>query len=124
MGSILKLSCVRVCHESLINMRAHSWAGRVGHGARPTAKCAFRYITTTTARREPHGGFYFSLLSSFRDDFGDHLPTSERLRRSNFDFGRLQRDMSKVFKMAFSLGSEVMASFAYRGSVRRCCSDP
>ena len=42
-------------------------------------------------------------------------------------YQRLQRDMSQVFKMAFSLkmlGSEVMASFAYRGSVRRCCSDP
>ena len=36
-------------------------------------------------------------------------------------YQQLQRDMSKVLKM---LGSEVMASFAYRGSVRRCCSDP
>ena len=36
----------------------------------------------------------------------------------------IPRDMSKVLKLAFSLkmlGSEVMASFAYRGS---CCSDP
>ena len=42
-------------------------------------------------------------------------------------YQRLQRDMSKVLKVAFSLkmlGSEVMASFAYRGSVQRCCSDP
>ena len=42
-------------------------------------------------------------------------------------YQRLQRDMSKVLKMAFSLkmlGSEVMALFAYRGSVQRCCSDP
>ena len=36
-------------------------------------------------------------------------------------YQRLQRDMNKVLKMAVSfkmLGSEVMASFAYRGCVR------
>ena len=39
-------------------------------------------------------------------------------------YQRLQRDMSKVLKMAFSLKMLGSASFAYRGSVRRCCSDP
>ena len=42
-------------------------------------------------------------------------------------YQRLQRDMSKVLKMAFSLTmlrSEVMASFAYRESHRRYCRDP
>ena len=42
-------------------------------------------------------------------------------------YQRLQRDMSKVFKMAFSLTmlrSEVMASFAYRESHRHYYRDP
>ena len=42
-------------------------------------------------------------------------------------YQRLQRDMSKVLKMAFSLTmlrSEVMASFAYRESHRRYYRDP
>ena len=48
------------------------------------------------------------------------LPTT-RNNAPNKIYQQLRRDMSKVLKM---LGSEVMASFAYRGSVRRCCSDP
>ena len=47
-----------------------------------------------------------------------------RKNAPNKIYQRLQRDMSKVLKTAFSLKMKVMASFAYRESHRRYYRDP
>ena len=59
--------------------------------------------------------------------FSATFSATARNNAPNKIYQRLQRDMSKVSKMAFSLTmlrSEVMASFAYRESHRRYYRDP